>query len=212
MAGNGSDRNDRKNQQAFPTQSAPNRENCPIPDLIQAVAVKALPFNHPAVQHVGTCDFCLQDVTRIRTARKRRAAAVLASLAAVVLFGIVFTWIYRTHTLATRPTTALAVDLRPFAPLRGDVRNNTGAVPILPRKNLQLSFVLPIGLPAGEYEVRLMNEQLNVVRETGAEAFSQGHEVHLSTNLDLSALRPGEYRLWIRRQSGSWRDYPLQIR
>jgi hypothetical protein len=212
MAANGSERNG-KNQHAFPTQNIPNRENCPTPDLLKAVARKSLPFDHPAVQHVGLCDFCLKDVHRLRTQRRRyRAALIAAILLGIILVGAGLLRSFREDFLHTAPAAEIAVDLRRFAPERGDINNVPSSVPVIPRQNLKLSFVLPVGLESGTYAIRLMDEQLHIVREATGSAVVQNFEVHLSTNLDLSALTPGEYRLWIRRRDRSWREYPLRIR
>jgi hypothetical protein len=212
MAANSDEHGEDQKQQPFPTQNLHNREDCPTPDLLRAVASKSLPFDHPVVQHVGLCDFCLEDVNRLRAGRKRRrvisATTVLLALAVVTL-GLLW-WhseqLHRSHT-----PTVLAVDLRPFTAERGDSQNAPRAIPIIPRQNLKLSFTLPLGLEAGQYEIRLMDEQLHVVRETRGQAGLRNYEVQLSTEMDLSSLTPGEYRLWIRQGSQSWRDYPLRL-
>ncbi|MGA8598380.1 MAG: hypothetical protein WB676_26990 [Bryobacteraceae bacterium] len=213
MAANGEGGDGKKKQAAYSTQNTPNRAQCPTPDLLEAVARRSLPFDHPAVQHVGLCEFCLEDLSRLRVVRKRRRVASI-TIGVVVIFAVAagLFWSRQRHLSGSRAPTEMAVDLRPFEPKRGDIGNTPGGTPEVPRRNLKLSFALPVGMDPGQYEIRLMDEQLHVVQQSTGEAVIQDYEVHLLTQMDLSSLNAGEYRLWIRRPQQSWRDYPLQIR
>ena len=116
-------------------------------------------------------------------------------------------------SLVSAPAMQLAtLDLRPFSVLREDAAKGPTTTPVLPRENLKLSVVLPIGSETGQYEIRLMNDQLRVVQETTGNAQLQNGEIHLAAQLNLSGLAAGSYRVWMRRQDRSWRDYPLEIR
>ena len=42
--------------------------------------------------------------------------------------------------------------------------------------------------------------------------FNRSQMIGYMKQLNLSALKAGPYRLWIRRQSRSWRDFPLDIK
>ncbi len=114
-----------------------------------------------------------------------------------------------TQTAAAQVVT---LDLRPFAALRDDSAKPSSATPVLPRENLRLSVMLPLGSETGQYEIRLMNDQLQVIQETTGQALFQDQETRLSAQLNLSGLKAGSYRLWIRRQNRSWRDFPLDVR
>jgi len=182
--------------------------------LLQAVAVKSLPFDHPVVQHVGLCDFCLADVNVLRHARKRRrtVAAVGGMVAAILIVIGVLATRHSGPSVSTPATQVATLDLRPFSALREDTAKTPNTTPVLPRENLRLSVVLPIGSETGQYEIRLMNDQLRVVQETTGNAQLQNGEIRLAAQLNLSGLAAGSYRLWIRRRDRSWRDYPLEIR
>jgi len=149
----------------------------------------------------------------MRHARKRRRTlvAVAGFVAAIAItFGIVLS--RQVYGPGSKPTTEMALDLRPFAPSRDDQTAAAPPTPLLPRENVAVSAELPLGSETGKYEIRLMDDQLRVVQQTTGEAALQNHEVRLSVRLDLRKLAPGGYRLWIRREDRSWRDYPLEIR
>jgi hypothetical protein len=181
--------------------------------LIKAVADKSLPFDHPVVQHVGLCDFCLEDINRLR-ARQRHLRVASATGIALLLAIFAGGFFLSRRGLLNNPrqTTEMAVDLRPVASERGDSMKARDTIPNVPPQSLKLSFVLPLGLDLGDYEIRLMDNQLRVVRQTVGKAVLQNFEVHLTAQLDLTNLAPGAYRLWIRQHNRSWRDYPLQVR
>lgn len=214
MAANRGERGDLNDEAMYPRQTAKGREDCPTPDILRQVAGKTVPFDHPAAQHVGLCDACLEDVNRMRHARKRRRAVAVAGglvAAILVVLGVLAT---RRTVPIPSPTTVqeATLDLRPFAAMRDDSSNPTNAVPVLPRENLQLSVMLPFGLETGKYEIRLMNDQLRVVQQTTGEARFTDHDTRLFATLNLSALPAGSYRLWIRHENRSWRDFPLEVR
>ncbi len=180
---------------------------------MKRVAAKSLPFDNTAVQHVGLCDFCLADVNRMRHARRRRRAIAAGGLVAALLIVFGFLAGRRESTPPPTPEAQVAtLDLRPFAALRDDSAKPSSATPALPRENLRLSVVLPLGSETGQYEIRLMNDQLQVIQDTTGQAVFQDQETRLSVQLNLSALKAGSYRLWIRRQNRSWRDFPLDIK
>jgi hypothetical protein len=143
--------------------------------------------------------------------KHRRVASITTSILAVFAVAVGLFWSRQGYPHGSRAPTEIAVDLRPFEPKRGAM-NTPGGTPVVPRRNLKVSFALPVGMDPGQYEIRLMDEQLHVVRQTSGEAVLQNYEVHLLTQMDLSSLKPGEYRLWIRRGAQSWRNYPLEIR
>src|SRR5258708_4454285 len=116
MAANSDEKRNSKNEQPFPTQHTLNRENCPTPDLIKSVATKSLPFDHPVVQHVGLCDFCLEDVNRLRARRQRLRMASATGAVLVVVIYIAGMLVSRYGFFdSPRPATEMAVDLRPIA-------------------------------------------------------------------------------------------------
>ncbi len=81
---------------------------------------------------------------------------------------------------------------------------------VLSRARLNATILLPVGSEPGEYEVQLVdaNLQSRVVQGDGGH---RGLRSPLETSLDTRALPPGSYQLALRRQGEDWRLLPAQL-
>ena len=96
--------------------------------------------------------------------------------------------------------------------MRGDAKALEKAVPVLPRRKLELTVVLPFGSEAGTYQFRLVDAEGRVLTSGEATATIASGTTTMKTTLDTSALREGDYRFAIRQQALDWIIYPVRMR
>jgi hypothetical protein len=71
--------------------------------------------------------------------------------------------------------------------------------------------LLPVGLEAGRYDMRLVNGSLVTVFSTQAEAALEKQAVTIHTSMPLSNLQAGQYQLALRRVDEDWRFFPISL-
>lgn len=170
----------------------PDRVGCPGDNVVQAIARKSLPLNHPAREHLAQCSPCYSDFRRFQREDRTRSSRirVLGTVAALLIVGIV-SWnllsrkileLEPQHRPAARipgtttpeqqvstlepPVTVAVLTLEGLSRTRG--ANNEpvqSALQRLPRKpRLSLSIYLPLGSEEGEYELRLLRSEKELNR------------------------------------------------
>jgi hypothetical protein len=208
----------------------PRREGCPDSKILNLLARRRLSLEESGelTDHIATCSPCFVEYSRCRTAYKWgiRAAAVLASAAAVLLLalGVSRLWNFPHGIPAPSPTVARSrmpaeqpiprvLDLR----MRGVARSDTpsgqaeGDPPRLPRVQLSLSILLPIGSENGMYDVALIGSSRQPILTATGNAMLQDFVHVLPVTLNLSNLAPGLYELRLRRAQTPWNAYPILL-
>jgi hypothetical protein len=203
----------------------PERLGCPGPTVLREVARRQVPIRDAHWEHVTHCSPCFQEFIELRTELAanrmhvvRRNRLVLAS--ALVVAGVVGGLVWKSSSRPGAPiTTAEAisdVDMRPFSTTRGESKNPQPSeqyAGILSRKRSRLNVILPVGAQEGNYEVRLMDNDLNTIITSGkAPASFVDHTVRLTITFDLTAVTPGPYVIASRRDGGGWMTSPVLIR
>jgi hypothetical protein len=202
----------------------PDRVGCPPTNVLQALARKERRIDDPAYEHLENCSPCYREFRRLQQQRpsivSRRLLAV-AALIAVVLAGAVIYFFNmrsggfgdRTPTIAKNPSAKprAVLDLRPIIVTRGQKQAPNNEPLRLSRTDLSLDVLLPVGLEPGQYELRLVDENLQSVlsRETVSTMENQVATIH--TSVDLRNVKPGSYHLAIRRPREEWHIYSLRI-
>jgi hypothetical protein len=105
----------------------------------------------------------------------------------------------------------LVLDLRKRGVSRGENNNQDGDLD-LPKGRLELSIYLPIGSEEGNYEVRILGRQNQVLMTAKRKAGMQGHLNVLTVEADTSAFEAGSYILAIREVGLGWNRYPLKVK
>jgi hypothetical protein len=216
-------------QAALTSNPNPDRVGCPDQKTLEAVARREVPMMDPVIDHVWQCSPCAQEVTRLRGAASRRKRYWLTAggmAAAIAVVSIVLmrqspapesaaTKAIPPPISAPSPTPspqlfAATLDLRPFSPTRG--AGEKASPPFeLKREIVALTLYLPVGLDAGRYDLRLMDDQFQQrLTETVSATFSD-HVVRIDTKLDLRSLPPGRYVLALRPAGEDWRTFPLVV-
>ena len=73
-------------------------------------------------------------------------------------------------------------------------------------------MILPVGAEEGNYEVRLMDNDLHSIIASGkAPAAFVDHLVRLTITFELSEVAPGPYVVALRRDDDGWMTSPVFI-
>ena len=203
----------------------PERKGCPGTIALQSLAARPLTETaegDPVWEHVTHCSECYREFLEFQTAlsRKRRlrreavrwgiAAAVLA-MALVVVFakpGDIFG--------SKRPQNAELA----YNPQTIDIESMSRSVGgggekqpyYLNRDRDALTVHLPIGSPAGEYEFRLRSASGGMILTKSAPAEIDHGVTSFRLDIDLGALRPGQYKMEVRQVPFNWQYDPVVVR
>jgi len=114
---------------------------------------------------------------------------------------------------AQPPTTrsSLTLDLAAFSPSRGAAEDQSRKKVRLSRKMLRIRLLLPVGLEAGEYDVRLENSRGAIVIDQHARGLMTNGVTAVETDIDLSNANRGNFVLMIRPVGLEWRTFPALV-
>jgi hypothetical protein len=207
----------------------PSREGCPPSEVLLALSRRERPMEDPAYEHLAKCSPCFREfrafqqadgVTRAITARSRLRWTVAA--AAVILLAVIGAWSARrrsSETIVPGPAVAgvtaeqtARLDLRPYAATRSDERRAEPDPLVVPRGRVSATILLPVGSEPGEYEVRVLDGNLESRASAKTTATIRNFVTTLEAKIDVGSLPPGGYRLAVRRQGGEWQMFPAQVR
>jgi hypothetical protein len=213
----------------------PTRAGCPGSEVLDFLARRdpSLPETPELIEHIATCSQCFTEYSRFRAVHKRRilsryslafAAVVLViSVAAVRL-------LQRTPPTSSAPAndvarstprpqdpalpipvapSAVTVNLAPFSPTRGN--ENFGMKIELPPKLLRVTFLLPLGMEPGEYQVRLQDSTGAPFIDTKRNAKLHDGIASLEIDLDLTGASRRGFTFMIRPSGLSWRTFPVVV-
>jgi hypothetical protein len=203
--------------QNFPN---PDRVGCPGETKLREVAARKTIVEDDSWEHITHCSPCyrefLAEKERLRgSQRKTRTRAALAAAALLVILSGLTAYFLRpkpqSEVAQVRPEPA-TLDLKDTSGVRGDAKALERAVPVLPRRKLELTVVLPFGSEAGIYQFRLVDPEGRVVNSGEATATIASGTTTMRMTVDTSALHEGDYRFAIRQQALDWIIYPVRLR
>ncbi len=207
----------------------PERVGCPPRETLAALARRQQPIGDPGYEHLAKCSPCFREFKALQAefatagptqtdgGRRWRIVAVAAGIALTIAAGWWFTRGERTQApqvASTAPSGELRaeIDLRRFAVLRSE-QAQTEVEPVsLPRSNVDLALLLPVGSEPGTYDVQLLDENLRSQSEARGSAAIENFVTTLRVRLDLQAVTAGRHQLAVRRQGDSWRMFPAIVR
>jgi len=209
----------------------PNREGCPNQSRLRAIANqdKRLTLADLPASHIVSCSPCFQEYERLRRAsllfRGVRIAAVSLTAVALLFVTARFVWNHASpkinQTITTRlpdkrqqphnVPVPLKVDLAAFSPTRGDANASSKKKIRLPRKLLRAQFLLPLGMEAGEYEIRFQDSAGAVLIDATAVGRVNDGITSLELDIDLANTTQRNFSLMIRPRGSSWRRFPVVV-
>jgi hypothetical protein len=217
----------------------PNRDGCPSRSSLRAMAYRdrGLTLRDLPASHVVSCSPCFQEYSHFRRmrlfVRGLQVTGATLGLAAIAFIGRLV-WHHdlrcaeqtiSAKLLPMRHGTANSTDLAPpvaplprtvdlavFSPSRGD-GNEPAKKVHLPQKLLRATLLLPLGLDAGEYEIRLENSVGTATLSKHAVGLVRGDDGITSVELemDLAKTTRGNFSLMIRPPGSAWRTYPVVV-
>lgn len=109
------------------------------------------------------------------------------------------------------PPLRLRTDLSAFSPTRGVESEAQRKAIHLPRRNLHVTFEMPLGLEAGEYRFQLRDVSGYVHSDSRAPGRAANGTITVEVDLDLTRASRGEASLMVRPPGLSWRSFPVII-
>jgi len=143
----------------------PNRVGCPGDVRLREVAARGTIVEDDDWQHITHCSECYgeflaakdqfrQAGRRTRTLRLIGGAALLVLVAGTVAYRYLPQSANGVVAVAFQPAT---LNLKDSSGIRGDAKGVQENVPVLPRRPLALTIILPFGSEAGAYQIQFID-------------------------------------------------------
>lgn len=193
----------------------PERAGCPGRDVLNRIASHEMPLAEAEkwLDHLTSCSPCYRDFSKLQNAQKlRRKRTWLAIAASVLIAASVAGWAFVRWHNGTQTVQTATLDLRDWSVARGAAPNPSLPPVKLNRRASSLAILLPVGSPAGEYEVRIVARSGNPVLTANGTAELQNGITRLQVDASVRSLSPGSYVLQIRGAGLEWNSYPAVVR
>lgn len=221
------DRIDELRRTAYPN---PERIGCPEPAVFEALKRREIAFDDPVWAHIERCSPCYRQFAdireklfrqdRINDFRKTARAALLA-IVLVAVGASLYMWQRNKTTdaqsaIASNQGEAAVLNFEDGSELRGAqarprASDNSG-IQHLPRNRLNITVYLPLGSPAGEYELEIVRASGESVWRAQARATIKDGLTSIPVNGDLRSLSAGEYRFRFRRLGETWHEKTVLVK
>lgn len=208
----------------------PTRQGCPPREALIALARRQVAIGEPLWEHLSNCSPCfremraIQQAEGIRPADERRASRSWwpAAAAALLVVAAGLAWfVYGgrqpmptpapEQIVAQAEPVAVTLDLRKYGVTRSDSPAEDLPPLVLPRANVNLTLLLPVGSEPGEYEIRILDGDERVVASSMGTASILDYVARLRVVLDSSRLRAVPHQLHIRRHGEQWQHFGVSI-
>ena len=207
----------------------PDRTGCQGSEVLRQLASRERSEDDPAWEHVLHCGPCYGDFLGLRaavaaTTRRRRLRWMIPAAAGVLVAAVaVATFVLRQRPnpneakLPATPAPTVSVfepatlDMKDLSPSRGAEAELPTKVPLLPRKLLNLTVLLPVGSMEGNYELQLLDTGNRPLLRTEALADIDDGLTIMRVKLDLRSYPSGDYRVRERRDPGEWIYGPVRL-
>ncbi len=200
----------------------PERVGCPGREFLRTLAFnrKSIPLTDSRLDHVVHCSPCFRELTEMKAAtnpQRNKIWATLGIAAAVLVIGVAL-WatgalkgIWASGNLRSAPIMA-QIDLQNRSITRGAPTASQPSAPIrIPKGQLRLSILLPVGSEEGTYEVQILKDvDKPLVGGTGRAAIVNGITT-LKVSVNTSSLPPGNYLLGVRQPPLDWAFNPITV-
>lgn len=196
----------------------PERVGCPGSRALKAIAERTMDLRQAQewALHLGSCSPCFAEYSAFRKQAERHKTLELVLACAALLLvigGAGWLWEAKVRHKTSEQPQAIALDLRNWVVLRGDQTPSANSGPIqLPRGRLDLTISLPLGSPAGSYEVLVSTELGKPLISAVGKAVIENEIAVMTARIDLSRIISGNYVLSIGRLGMERRSYPLVIK
>jgi hypothetical protein len=218
---------DKLRRTAYPN---PERIGCPDSSIFEALRLRKVAFDDPVWTHIEHCSPCYCQFSEIRDAlfKEERKSdsrrAIRAGLVIVVLLALgasFYAW-RRSRanegqgTIAANHREAAVLNFEDGSELRGaqgdsTARMNSG-VQHLPRNQLNLTVYLPLGSPAGSYDLEIVSSTGDRIWHARGQATIKNGLTSIPVDGDLRNVPIGGYKFRFRRPDETWREKDVIVR
>lgn len=202
----------------------PERVGCPPREVLEELALHDRAIDDPWFDHLAQCSPCYDEFQALRAEAERRVFARRMWIAAATVALIAFCgwWLFRwTRTVeperrearddAPLQVVEATLDLRGYSPLRGEGQVPGQVALRIPRGTKRLRVLLPVGAEPGAYEIELRAGDGRAPVNATGEASIVDFVTTLDADVDLGTLAAGSYRLALRHEQESWREYAVVV-
>lgn len=203
----------------------PERKGCPGDAAIRRLATRPLTEpveNDPVWEHVTHCSECyrefLDQQSAINRSRRVRRESVRWGIAVAVLGMALLVVFFRRESIfgSKRPQNAELAYIPRTIDIESMSRSVTGGGEKQPyyldRSRDAVTVQLPVGSRAGEYEFQLRAPSDQVILTKSARAEIDHGVTSFLVKVDLTSLRPGQYKMEVRQVPFDWQYYPVILR
>lgn len=218
---------DKLRRAAYPN---PERIGCPNPATFEALRLRKIASDDPIWEHIEQCSPCYCQFADIREAlfRGERKSdsrkAIRGGLIVIIIVALgasFYVW-QRSRTKEIQSTIALnhseaaVLNFEDGSELRGphgdsSDRANPG-VQHLPRNQLSLTIYLPLGSPAGEYDLEIVGSTGGTIWHAQGQAAIKDGLTSIPVRGDLRKVPVGEYKFRFRRPDETWHAKDVIVR
>jgi hypothetical protein len=218
---------DKLRRTAYPN---PERIGCPDLAIFEALRLRKIALDDPVWTHIEHCSPCYCQFAEIREElfKEERKSdsrkAVRGGLIVLVLiaFGATF-YLWqgsRTNegpaTIASNHSEAAVLNFEDGSEVRGAPGNSNGrinsGVQHLPRNRLSLTIYLPLGSPAGKYDLEIVGSTGDMIWHAQGQATIKDGLTSIPARGDLRNVPVGEYKFRFRRPDETWREKDVIVR
>ena len=200
----------------------PDRVGCPGDLRLREVAARRTIVEDDDWQHITHCSPCYaeflgaKDEIR-RLGRRERILRLIGGTSLLVLVAAIGAYRYWGESRASQEIASVAfepatLNLRDSSGTRGDGNSVQEEVPVLPRRPLDLTIILPFGSEPGRYRFEWVDERGQVLMTGSGSASIHNGDTSLAARSNTSAFRAGDYKIGLRQQSFDWVLYPVRLR
>ena len=200
----------------------PDRVGCPGDGKVREVASRRTIVEDDDWQHITHCSPCYAEFLEVkeevrRAGARARTLGLIGGAAVVILLAALFGYRYlagpriseQTANVAFEPAT---LNLSDSSVSRGGEGANQRSVPVLPRRPLELTIILPLGSERGAYQFELVSADGGVLTAGDAVAELRNGGTSFKTRLNAADYPVGDYRIGFRQQSFEWAFHPVRFR
>lgn len=197
----------------------PERTGCPGPDVLRGIAFRRVPLMQAEVwlAHLTSCSPCYRDYSQFRDAfQLRRRRTLLAVAASILVVASVAGWAWVRKQKEAQLAQTVVLDLRNRSVTRdtepGPEPQTKEPLLEVNRAARQLTIYLPYGSSDGLYDVRMVAVSGESVWNASGTAKLNDHITTLQVAVSLSAARPGQFILQVRKDHLEWSSYGVAVR
>jgi hypothetical protein len=200
----------------------PDRVGCPGDGKVREVASRRTILEDDDWQHITHCSPCYAEFLEVkeevrRSGTRARTLGVIGGATVMILLAALFVYRYlagsgiseQTANVTFEPAT---LNLSDSSVGRGGESADQKSAPLLPRRPLDLTIVLPFGSEPGAYQFQLLGADGRVMKTGDAIAKLRNGSTSLNTRIDAAYYPVGDYRIGFRQQSFKWAFHPVRFR